>query len=169
LWQGIHIRDKHEGTREQMTNSDLVAWAALLVAASNGLAGAYGWFRWYRVEESRGFWLGVRAGQLLCLAFALLTGGLWVAGRRPHDGLFWIYALLPLAIGMIAEQLRLAAAEQVLIARGLADAQAVGELPEAEQRSVVVSILRREMGVMAASALVVSFLVLRAWGTARGF
>ena len=56
---------------------------------------------------------------------------------RPTDSLFYIYALLPLAIGMIAEQLRLAAAEQV---PGLAGA---GERPgmrwascaEDEQRS----------------------------------
>jgi hypothetical protein len=152
-----------------MTSRDLVAWAALVVAACNGLAGAYGGVRWYRVEESRGFWLGVRAAQLASLAFGLLVGALWVAGRRPDDSLFYIYALLPLAIGMLAEQLRLAAAEQVLVARGLENAQAVGRLEEADQRSVVVSILRREMGVMAAAALVVCFLALRAWGTARGF
>ncbi len=152
-----------------MTSSDVVTWAAVGVAGCNGLVGAYGWLRWYLVDESRGFWLGVRAGQLGSLLFALLVGGFWVGGRRPADDLFWLYALLPLAIGTIAEQLRLAAAEQVLIGRGLADARAVGELPEAEQRSVVVAILRREMGVMAAAALVVCFLLLRAWGTARGF
>jgi len=152
-----------------MTSGDVVASAAVVLAGCNGLVGAYGWFRWYRVDESRSFWLGVRAGQLGSLAFGLLVGGLWVAGRRPADDLFYLYALLPLVIGTIAEQLRLAAAEQVLLGRGLADAQAVGELPEAEQRSVVVSILRREMGVMAAAALVVCFLALRAWGTARGF
>jgi hypothetical protein len=152
-----------------MTSREIVAWTAVAVALVNGLAGCYGWFRWYRVQESRAFWMGVRAGQLASLAFGLLAGGLWVAGRRPTDDLFYIYALLPLAIGMFAEQLRLAAAEQVLIGRGLADAQAVGELPAAEQESVVVSILRREMGVMAAAALVVCFLALRAWGTAHGF
>jgi len=152
-----------------MTSRDLVVWVAIVAAAANGLAGAYGWFRWYRVEESRAFWLGVRAGQLCSLILGLLAGGLWLAGRRPTDDLFYIYALLPVAIGMIAEQLRLAAAEQVLVARGLENAQAVGELPQAEQRSIVVSILRREMGVMAAAALVVCFLALRAWGTAHGF
>jgi len=152
-----------------MSTSDFVAATAVAVAGCNGLVGAYGWYRWYRVDESRGFWLGVRVGQLVSLAFGLLVGGLWAVGRRPVDDLFYIYALLPLVIGMIAEQLRLASADQVLLARGLADAQAVGELPEAEQRSVVVSILRREMGVMAAAALVVCFLALRAWGTARGF
>jgi hypothetical protein len=152
-----------------MTSRDFVAWTALAVAVVNGLAGAYGWFRWYRVEESRGFWLAIRAGQLGSLGFGILAGVLWLAGRKPTDDLFYIYALLPLAIGMFAEQLRLASADQVLIARGLENAQALGGLPEAEQRSVVVAILRREMGVMAAAALVVCFLALRAWGTAHGF
>ena len=152
-----------------MTSREIVAGGALAVAVLNGLAGAYGWFRWYLVQESRSFWIGVRIGQLGSLAYAVLVGGLWVAGRRPTDSLFYIYALLPLAIGMIAEQLRLAAAEQVLVSRGLENAQAVGELAEDEQRSVVVAILRREMGVMAAAALVVGFLLLRAWGTSRGF
>ena len=40
------------------------------------------------------------------------------------------------------------------------------ELPEDEQQSVVVSILRREIGVMALSALVVVGLLARAAGTA---
>jgi hypothetical protein len=53
-------------------------------------------------------------------------------------------------------------AEQVLENRELPDAQAVGALPEAEQRSVVVAIMRRELGVMALAALVVAFLSLRA-------
>jgi hypothetical protein len=54
----------------------------------------------------------------------------------------------------------------VLDARDLEDAQAVGELDEAGQRSVVLAIVRREMGVMAASAVVLAFLAARAWGTA---
>jgi hypothetical protein len=97
------------------------------------------------------------------------VGILWLDGRLASADLFYLYALLPLAIGLVAEQLRILAAEQVLAARGLADAQAVGELEEADQQSVVVAILRREMGVMAAAALVVCFLALRAAGTAHGF
>jgi hypothetical protein len=42
-------------------------------------------------------------------------------------------------------------------------------LPELQQRSVVSEIMRRELGVMALSALVVVFLALRAAGTAHGF
>jgi hypothetical protein len=48
--------------------------------------------------------------------------------------------------------------------RGLEDAQAVGRLPEAEQHAVVHAIIRREIGVMAAAALVVSVLAARGAG-----
>jgi hypothetical protein len=69
----------------------------------------------------------------------------------------------------VAEQLRVISAQTILDRRELADAQAVGELPEAQQRVVVAEIMRRELGVMALSALVVVFLALRAAGTAHGF
>ncbi len=152
-----------------MTTTDVVVWAAVAVAAMNGLAGAYGALRWYRVEESRAFWVALRAGQVAALALGLGAGVLWLAGRRAGDDLFYLYALLPLAIGFVAEQLRVVSAEQILAARGLGSAQEVGELDEALQRSIVVAILRREMGVMAAAAIVVSFMALRAAGTAHGF
>ena len=73
--------------------------------------------------------------------------------------------MLPVAVDFVAEQLRLASAQTVLDARGLEDAQAVGRLEEDAQRSVVLQILRRELGVMAAAALVSAFLALRALGT----
>jgi hypothetical protein len=77
--------------------------------------------------------------------------------------------LLPLAVALIAEQLRVASAQTILDQRDLADAQAVGFLPEDQQRGIVIEIVRREVGVMALSALVVVFLALRAAGTAHGF
>jgi hypothetical protein len=89
-----------------------------------------------------------------------------VTGFHPADGLFWLYALLPVAVGFVAEQFRAASAQTVLDARDLPDAQAVGRLDEAGQRSVVLAILRRELGVMALAAIVVAFLALRAYGTA---
>jgi hypothetical protein len=139
------------------------------VAAINGVAGVYGAVRWYRVEQSRAFWVGLRAGQAGGLALGVGVGALWLAGRRASDDLFYLYALLPLAIAFMAEQLRILAAEQVLAGRGLDGAQAVGRLEAADQQRVVVAILRREMGVMAAAAVVVCFLALRAAGTAHGF
>ena len=83
-------------------------------------------------------------------------------GFDPDDGLYWLYALLPVAVSFVAEQLRVAAAETVLDDAGLENAQAVGELDEARQRSVVLAIVRREMGVMTGGAFVVAFLALRA-------
>jgi hypothetical protein len=62
-----------------------------------------------------------------------------------------------------------ASAQTILDQRDLADAQAVGGLAEDEQRTVVAEIMRRELGVMTLSALVVVFLALRAAGTAHGF
>jgi hypothetical protein len=64
--------------------------------------------------------------------------------------------------GFFAEQFRVLAAQTVLDARGLEDAEAVGRLPEREQRSVVLQIVRRELGVMALAAAVTAFLALRA-------
>jgi hypothetical protein len=76
-----------------------------------------------------------------------------------------LYGVLPLLVAFIAEQLRLASAQMVLDARGYESAQQVGELSEADQRSVVVGVLRREVGVMTLSALVVVGLLARAAGT----
>ena len=140
--------------------------AALATALVSLVAGVLGAWRWWRVEPSQGFWLICRAGQALAGAQAVLAGVLAALGLHPADGLYWLYALLPVAVSFVAEQLRVTAAETVLHDAGLENAQAVGELDEARQRSVVLAIVRREMGVMTAGAFVVAFLALRAWGTA---
>jgi hypothetical protein len=135
---------------------------ALATLAVNGAAAAFAGLRWWQVRPSGAVWPLLRAGQALAGLQALLAGVLFVAGFAPRDGLYWLYALLPVAVGVIAEQLRIASAEQVLEQRDLPDAQAVGALPESEQRSVVLAVVRREIGVMALAALVVTFLALRA-------
>lgn len=139
--------------------AEAAAWGVLAV---NAVAGAFAGWRWWIVQPSPAAWPLLRAGQGVAFAQALAAGVLFVSGYSPADGLYWLYALLPVAIGLIAEQLRVASAEQVLENRDLADAQAVGALPEAAQRSVVLAIMRREIGVMALAALVVAFLALRA-------
>src|SRR5215207_2166368 len=138
---------------------------ALVTAATNLVAGALGLWRWWIVEPSRTFWVLCRAGQALAAVQAVVAGVLAALGFDPADGLYWLYALLPVAVSFVAEQLRLTAAHTVLDDRDLEDAQAVGRLDEAGQRSVVLAIVRREMGTMAAAALVVAFLALRGWGT----
>ena len=139
--------------------AETAAWATL---ATNAVAAAFAGWRWWQVRPSGAVWPLLRTGQVVAIAQAIVAGGLFVAGYEPADGLYWLYALLPVAIGLIAEQLRIISAEQVLENRGLENAQAVGALPEAEQRSVVLSIVRREIGVVALAAGVVAFLALRA-------
>jgi len=151
-----------------------VVAGALVVATLNAVSGLLGAWLWYNGDPSggrsvRAFWVLLRVGQGSALIFALAVGTLAAAGSYSSDQLFYLYALLPLAVGFVAEQLRVASAQTILDQRGLRDAQAVGSLPELEQRGVVVAIVRREIGVMALSALVVVFLALRAAGTAHGF
>jgi hypothetical protein len=146
-----------------------VVAGALVLAALNAIPAALGGWRWYRHESSRTFWLALRGAQAGALLFAAAVGALAAFGHQPTDDLFLLYALLPLAVGFLAEQLRVASAQTILDQRGLRDARAVGELPEGEQHAVVAAIVRREMGVMTLSALVVVFLALRAAGTAHGF
>ncbi len=142
---------------------------ALALAALNAVPMLLGAWRWYRHEPSRAFWIALRVGQVGALLFALAVGVLVALGKEPTESLFYLYALLPLAVGFVAEQLRVASAQTILDQRELADAQAVGQLPEAEQHEVVAAIVRREMGVMTLAALVVVFLALRAAETAHGF
>ena len=148
--------------------STLAAVTALAVVFVNAAAAAWGGWRWWRVEPNAAFWPLVRTGQAVAAVLAIVAGVAYASGSRPDDGLFWIYALMPVAVSFFAEQFRALSAQTVLDARGLADAQAVGRLPEAEQRSVVLQIVRREMGVMALAAGVIAFLALRAFTEAPG-
>src|SRR3954452_9682131 len=141
--------------------ADVAAAAALVTAAVNVIAGLFGAWRGGTVAPSRAFWVLARAGQAAAVALAAAAGvaaatGFRPAGRvfRPPAGPFWLSPLLPVAVGFVAEQLRAASAQTVLDARGLEDARAVGRLDEAGQRSVVVAILRRELGVIALAAIV---------------
>ncbi len=142
--------------------------AAAALAGLSGLAALAGGWAWWQVRTARAFWVLLRAAQAAAVALAALAGVAAALGNRPDDGLFWVYALVPVAVSFVAEQLRVLSAETVLDARGIANAQEVGERPEAEQRSVVLAIVRRETGIMALAALVVCFLALRAIGTAGG-
>jgi len=150
-----------------------VVAGALVVAGLNATAGLLGALIWYRGEPdgrpAAAFWVLLRVGQGSALTLAIAVGSLAAAGKQPRESLFYLYALLPLAVAFVAEQLRVTSAETILDQHDLEDAKAVGALPEAEQNSIVASVLRREMGVMTLSAVVVVFLALRAAGTAHGY
>jgi hypothetical protein len=136
-----------------------------LAIALNAAAGLWGAWRWYRGEPSAWFWRLLRAGQVAIVVQAAL-GGVLLLLKYKASSLHYIYGLLPLLVAFIAEQLRVSSAQMVLDARGFESAQAVGERPDEEQRSVVLAIVLREMGVMALSAIVIVVLLARAAGTA---
>jgi hypothetical protein len=153
--------------------NEAVVAGSIAVAALNLLPGLAGGLAFWQAEPAglpaRVFWPLLRVGQGSALTLAIAVGSLAAAGKRSSSDLFYLYALLPLAIAFVAEQLRAISAQTILDRRGLASSQAIAELGEAEQRTLVAAILQRETGVMAASAVVVVFLALRAAGTAHGF
>jgi hypothetical protein len=132
--------------------------------ALNAAAGLYGGWCWYRAISPASFWRLLRAAQAAIVLQAALGGVLVLMGHKP-PGLHVVYGLLPLAVSFIGEQLRVASAQMVLDARGFESAQDVGKLPAEEQRSVIVAILQREVGVMALAAIVIVVLLARAAGT----
>lgn len=147
--------------------STLHAVLGPVLVAVNAAAGLWGLWLWWRAEPQPAFWTVLRTGQALLVVQVILGGATLAVGREPAE-LHLLYGLLPLGVSFVAEQLRLVAADQVLDRRGLASAREMENLPPQEQRVVVLEIVRRETGVMAASAIVVALLALRASGVAGG-
>jgi hypothetical protein len=133
----------------------------ILAIGLNLVAFVLGANAWFRRRPSRWFWRTLRSGQAVVVVEAALGGVLLLMGKKAQE-LHYLYGALPIFVAMIAEQLKLSAATNVLDAREIEDAQAVGRLPAAEQREIVVAIMRREIGAMTMSALVVTALLARA-------
>ncbi len=138
----------------------------MLVAALAVLGALAGAWAWWQGSLERGFWILWRITQLATTLLAAVALIVFVAGYKPASGLFWLYMLLPIAVSIIAEQLRIASADAVLSSRDLDDAQAVGKLPEDQQQLIVLTIAHRELAVAAISCLVIGFLALRVLATA---
>jgi hypothetical protein len=134
--------------------------ALVVVNLAAGLYGAWAWWQW---REAPGFWTLLRLGQLL-VAVEAVTGLVLSLGGEDMPELHLVYGLTPLGVAFLAEQLRIVAAQTELDHRKLEGRDAIVALPEAERRELVAAILRREIGVMAASALVVAALGVRASG-----
>jgi hypothetical protein len=133
------------------------------VIVVNLAAGLWGAWCWWRERPAPGFWPLLRIGQGLVMIQAVDGAILLLIGRDLPE-LHLVYGLVPLGVSFLAEQLRLAAADTVLAQRNLEGRADVEALPQAEQRRLVLAIMRRETGVMAASALVVAVLATRASG-----
>ncbi len=144
-----------------MTGVHIVVGVGLI--AVNLAAGMYGAWAWWQWRAAPGFWPLLRAGQVLVAVQAVIGA---VLSLTDHDlpPLHLVYGLTPLAVSFFAEQLRLIAAQTELDRRHLEGRPAIEALPEAQRRELVRAIVRREIGVMAASALVVALLGVRASG-----
>lgn len=134
----------------------------VLVVVLNLAAGLVGAWHWVRVEPSLLFWRLLRGGQVAIVVQVLLGALLLALGHSAKGNLHILYGVLPLAVSFIAEQLRIGSADTILEGRGFSSTQEVGELPQEDQRVVVLSIVRREIGVMTISCFVVVLLALRA-------
>ena len=144
-----------------MTAFHIALGTAMIVV--NAAAGIWGGYAWWRGTDARGFWPLLRIGQGL-LVLEAIDGGILVATGKELPDLHLIYGLVPLGVSFLAEQLRLAAAQTVLDQHELEGRADVEQLTPEDQRTLVRLIVRREMGVMAASAAVVALLGVRAAG-----
>lgn len=136
-----------------------------LVIVLSLLAGLYGGWAWWRGEPAPAFWPLLRTAQVVLVVQVAIGVILLSLGHEPAR-LHLLYGLLPLGVSFVGEQLRLVAADQVLQRREIESAREIERLPADEQRAIVLEIVRRETGVMAASSLVVFVLALRAAGVA---
>jgi hypothetical protein len=135
----------------------------IALVAVNLAAGLYGAWAWWRWAPAPGFWPLLRTGQAL-VAVQAGIGGVLLLTDHDLPSLHLVYGLTPLAVSFFAEQLRLISAQTELDRRNLEGRAAIEALPEARRRELVRAIVRREIGVMAASALVVALLGVRASG-----
>jgi hypothetical protein len=135
----------------------------IAVIASNLVAGTWGGISWLRHHPSVSFWYMLRAAQGAVVLQVLLGALMLAQGRASADELHYVYGALPLLISLLAEAARAGAADQELGDRE------IEELDRDSQRRVALAIVRREMGIMAVSALVIFGLALRAAGTSAEF
>lgn len=129
----------------------------------NLVAGAVGGVAWLRKRPSIPFWYLLRAAQFSVLIQIALGGLLVSTGHESIDGLHYVYGLLPLPVSLLAEAARAGAADQEIGDRDFES------LPPDHQRTIALAIVRREMGIMTVSSLVILFLALRAAATSTAF
>jgi hypothetical protein len=137
----------------------------VLATVLTGVAGLYGMWCWWRIRSSVWFWRVLRAAQA-CVVLEVVLGGVEYLVDRKSSGLHVLYGVLPLLVAFIAEQLRISSAHMILSGRGFESARDVGQLDPDEQRVIALSIVQREIGVMALAALVSLVLLIRAATTA---
>jgi hypothetical protein len=138
-----------------VTELHLVVGVAVLVL--NLGAGLWGLTATVLRRTPVSFWYVLRAAQASVIVQVLLGVVLLVAGREPRDAIHYMYGTAPLLVNMFAEGMRAGAAQ-----RELPEDVEFANLPTGEQRAVALRIVRREMAIMSAAALLVVAFAVRA-------
>jgi hypothetical protein len=129
----------------------------IAVLAANGFAAAWGFVAWRRGSPSVVFWPILRVAQAVTVV-TVLTGLVRTAGHhKPPDGLHYVYGVAPLVVAVVAEAMRIGAAQQEL--EGVDDPDA---LTRPEQLSLARRVVIREMAIMSIASVLVVTLALRA-------
>jgi heme A synthase len=132
-----------------------IAVGSLLILL-NLAAGVIGAWAWWKIRPSVPFWYLLRLAQISVFVQAVLGGLLLVTDHQAKENLHYLYGILPLVISFLAEGMRLGAAQREL---GELD---IESFPPEAQETIALQIVRREMGIMAVSCIVIFFLAVRA-------
>jgi hypothetical protein len=117
---------------------------------------------------SSAFWVVLRVAQSLAIVEVVVVAVLYELGDHPRHKLFYLYALLPTAISLVAEDLRAQSLRAVLDGFQIERPDEISALPDADKKAVRAALLGRQFDVTAIAAIVVVFLALRAISTAAG-
>lgn len=124
--------------------------------ASSLVAGVWGGLAWARNRPSVTFWYLLRAAQGAVVGQAVLGVLLLLEGDEPSEKLHYVYGLAPLVVSLVTESMRAGAAQREL------DGGALDSADREERRHATLRIVRYETGVMAAGALLIFGLAVRA-------
>lgn len=131
-----------------------------MALGANALAAAWGGVAFLRKVPSTSFWPVLRVAQATVVLEVLTGVVLWLDGREPPDDLHYLYGIAPLFVTMVAEGMRVGAAQ-----REMEDLE--GDFESLERREQVLlarRIVLREIGVMTIGTLLVVTLLGRAAG-----
>ena len=143
-----------------MTNVHIAVGIALFTR--NLFAGAWGLVAWLSKRPSPGFWYLLRAAQGAVVLQAFIGAILLIRGLGALSDLHYLYGVLPVAIMLVTEAMRVGAAQRVV---GDTD---YAELPEPEAQQLALQIFVAETRVMALGCLIIAALAIRA-GESGGF
>ena len=130
------------------------------VLVANAVAAAWGAVAWLRKRPSITFWPLLRVAQATVATQVILGLLLLARGGHSPDGLHVLYGLVPLAVTLVSEGMRVGAAQREL--EGVEDLEG---LDRSQQIAIAKRVALSEMGVMTVGLLLILTLALRAYQT----